>query len=396
MTVFTPTKIGNIKVENRLVRSATTEIKASETGLVTDELIKVYEDLARGGIGLTITAVSNVREDGKQIAKMMGNYSDEYLDGLTALAGAYHDVSKEVGNSSKIFLQIGHCGLQVGTHGGWSGEIISSSMNENKIAKKTARALEVEEIIELIECFSQATERAKKAGFDGVQFHGSHGYLINQFYSPYFNRRDDEYGGSTENRAKFAVDILESSRKKVGSDFPITIKMNGSDRINGGLEIEESVELARIFAKKGYDALEISSFIMEVAMHEKISSVPPEAPRDVRKRGLEAFNLGYAKKIKSALKQDPSTDIPIILVGGLYRYENVQSIIENEGIEFCAMCRPLISQPDLPKIWMNGPPYPESECIHCNLCTKELIKGVRSKGLRCIYKEKLARKKKKE
>ncbi len=393
--VFTPIKIGNIEIPNRLVRSATYHGMATEDGHVTDKLLDVYSKLAKGGIGLAITGVSIVREDGKQLANMLGNYSDEYIEDLSKIAGIYHDTGKEVGNDSKIFLQLGHCGVQV-THWGWTGDLISSSPVESEIVQKTAIPLSAEKISEMAEIFGEATSRAKKAGFDGVQYHGAHGYLITQFYSPYMNERNDNYGGSTENRARFVLDILEASRKKVGKDFPISMKMNGSDRIEGGLDVGEAAQLASIFAKSGFDMLEISSYIWDAGRLEKPVSLPAESQRDIRQRGREAFNLIFAKGIKEFLEKDPSTDIPITLVGGLYRFETIRDIIDNEGIDLCAMSRPLIRQPDLPSIWKKGSPFPEAECIHCNLCTNDfIVKGPRSKGVRCIKKEKEDRKRKK-
>ena len=172
--------------------------------------------------------------------------------------------------------------------------------------------------------------------------------------------------------------------------------MNGSDRIKGGLTATEAAKLAFIFAKSGFDMLEISSYIWDAGRLERPISLPAESQRDVRQRDLEAFNLNLAKEIKAYLKKDPSTDIPVALVGGLFRFETIRNIIGNEGIDFCAMCRPLIRQPDLPLIWKKGPPFPEAECIYCNLCTNEfIVKGPRSKGVRCIKKEKEDRKKKK-
>jgi len=391
--VFTPAKIGNILIPNRLIRSATYESRATEDGFVTDELINFYEELARGGIGLTITGVTNVREDGRQLTKMNGNYSDEYLEGLMSIAGAYHDIAKEVGSHSKIFLQIGHSGSHI-THWGYDGEVISSCSLEYELTHRIPKELSIEEIKEISELFGEAASRGKKAGFDGVQFHGAHGYLITQFYSPYLNRRDDEYGGSTENRARFALDLLEACRKRVGNTFPICIKMNGSDRIEGGLDVNEAAELASIFAKAGFDSLEISSYIHKAGMLEKIISLPPESQKHIRQRGLEAFNLELAKTIKENLKKETSTDKPIILVGGLYRFEKIRDIIRNNGIDFCSMSRPLIRQPDLPNRWKNGPPFPEAECTYCNQCTQDfLVKGPRCKGVRCIAKEKEERRK---
>ena len=393
---FTPQTIGKVKIENRIVRSATYLSLATEDGQITDDLITRYEELAEGGVGLTITGVSTVREDGKQLAKMMHNFSDDYLEGLTNLAGAYHDKTKEIGNNSKIFLQVGHCGKQT-THWGWQGELISSSDIENKVINKMPKKLSVKEIEEIVKLFAEATERAKKAGFDGVQFHGAHGYLINQFYSPYMNNREgDKYGGSIENRAKFTVEILKESQKKVGNMFPINLKMNGYDGVKGGLEPNEASELAIIFAKEGFNSLEISSYIHEASLNVKIPSLPPECQINVRQRGLEAFNLKSAAQIKEKLKQTASTNIPIILVGGIYRLEKINEIIDSTGIEFCSMCRPLIRQPNLPKLWRNGPPSPEAECIHCNQCMNEVLrKGPKCQGVRCIQKEKEERKRKK-
>ncbi|NVM52920.1 MAG: NADH:flavin oxidoreductase [Candidatus Helarchaeota archaeon] len=385
--VFTPTKIGNLEISNRIVRSATYTCRATLTGFVTDELISVYEGLARGGIGLTITGMSVIREDGWQLPKMLGSYSDTHIDGLTRLAGAYHDVDNEIGNKSKIFLQLGHAGRQVFLTG-YQGELISSSPVKDHAFKKISKELTSQEIQEIAECFGEAAKRAKVAGFDGIQFHGAHGYLITQFYSPFMNKRTDEYGGSTENRAKFVVKLLEECRKRVGKSFPITMKMNGSDRVPGGLEVEEAASLARIFANAGFDALEISSYIWDTLLYEKPKSSPPEAQVKLRKRGIEAYNLELALKIKKALNENAETQIPLILVGGLYRFEKIKSILTDTNIEFCSMSRPLIRQPNLPALWRNGPPFPEAECIHCNRCTQDfMVHGIKCKGVRCIKKE---------
>lgn len=392
--VFTPAKIGNIEIPNRLIRSATHHSRATGDGYVTDNLIKVYDKLARGGVGLTITGVAVVRNDGRWLANMLGIYSDEYNEGLSRLAGSYHDAAKEIGNKSKIFIQIGHCGVQM-SYWGWTGGLISSSATESDIVQKTAKPMTSDDIIEMAEVFGEATHRAKQAGFDGVQYHGAHGYLITQFYSPYMNHRDDDYGGTTENRARFVLDILKASRKRVGNNFPITMKMNGSDRIEGGLEVNEAKILTSFFSKSGFDMLEISSYIWDAGRLENPISLPAESQKNIRQRGLEAFNLDFAKEIKEFLKKDPSIDIPITVVGGLYRFETIRNIIDNLGIEFCAMCRPLICQPDIPLIWEQGPPFPEAECVHCNLCVNDfLVRGPKSKGVRCIKKEREDRKKK--
>ena len=390
--VFTPAKIGSLEIPNRLVRSATYECRATTEGFVTEDLIKVYAALARGGIGLTITGMSYIREDGWQLPKMLGNYCDEHIDGLTRLAGTYHDNTNEIGNKSKIFLQLGHAGRQVFLTG-YQGELISSSPLKDHAFKKISKELTGDEIQQIAECFGKAAKRAKMAGFDGVQFHGAHGYLITQFYSPFMNKRTDKYGGSTEGRAKFVLKLLEECRKTVGKDFPISIKMNGSDHVPGGLEITEASNLAIIFTNAGFDALEISSYIWDSLLYEKQKSSPPEAQTKLRTRGIEAYNLEFAKKIKKIVIENTKKDLPIILVGGLYRFETIKSILNETHIDFCSLSRPLIRQPDLPLIWKHGPPFPEAECIHCNLCTNDfMVHGTNCQGVRCIKRERSLKK----
>jgi 2,4-dienoyl-CoA reductase-like NADH-dependent reductase (Old Yellow Enzyme family) len=385
--VFTPARIAKLEIPNRLVRSATYESRATEEGFVTDDLIQFYESLAHGGIGLTITGMSYVRSDGNQLTKMIGSYSDKYLDGLTRLAGAYHDKANELTNNSKIFLQIGHCGSQAAISG-YQGELISSSMRKDLVLKRVVKSATSVDIHNLAENFGDAAKRAKAAGFDGIQFHGAHGYLITQFYSPFLNKRTDEYGGSPENRAKLVLELVEQCRKRVGNAYPITMKMNGADYVPGGLEVEEAAYLATIFAEAGLDALEISSYIWDSLMHIKYKAMPPEAQTNLRKRGLEAYNLGLAAKIKNVLNEKNEKNIPIILIGGLYRFETIRKILNDELIEFCSLSRPLIRQPDLPAIWQGGPPFPEAECVHCNLCTHDfMVYGAKCKGVRCIKKE---------
>lgn len=391
--VFTAGKISDVEIPNRLVRSATYECRATEDGFVTDDLVKVYEELAQGGVGLTITGMSYVREDGCQLPKMVGNYSDDHIEGLSQIAGRYHDIVKENGSHSKIFLQTGHAGRQI-SFGGYGGETVSSSPLEEKIHKRTPRALSIEEIAEIANCFGEASKRAKIAGFDGVQFHGAHGYLITQFYSPFMNKRTDAYGSTPENRIKFVIELLKESRRRVGNQFPICLKMNGSDRIKGGLDVTEATYLATLLAGAGFDALEISSYIWEAGMQEKLISLPPESQRKIRERNLEAFNLDLAVKIKNAVST--KKNVPVILVGGLYRFETIRTILETTPIEFCALSRPLIRQPDLPNLWRRGPEFPEADCIHCNLCTKDFLDhGVHCKGVRCIAKERMKAKQQK-
>lgn len=198
------------------------------------------------------------------------------------------------------------------------------------------------------------------------------------------NQRTDAYGGTTENRARFAIALLNACRKQVGYHFPICIKMNGSDRLEGGLDAAEAAQLAILFANAGFDAIEISSYIWDAIIFDEVKSLPPESQRKIRQRNKEAFNLPLALHIKTALLQEAEINIPIMLVGGIYRLDTIKTILQETSIEFCALSRPLIRQPNLPLLWRIGA-NTEAECVHCNSCTQDfLTHGEHCEGVRCV------------
>ena len=365
-----PKKIGSIEIKNRFVRSATFEGMATEDGYITEKQLKLYKKLAEGGVGLIITGYSYVQESGKAFEKQTGVSRDDYIPGLSRIAETVH----KNGDNCKVALQIAHCGHQ----SRFLENTIAPSAQEEKLTRKIPREMTREEIRDTVDAFSQAIRRAKKAGFDAVQLHGAHGYLITQFLSPYINKRTDDYGGSIENRTRFLEEIYNKSVELVGKEFPIFIKMNGVDFIEGGTTISESTEVAKRLEKIGYAAIEVSGGIWEVAKLKKKdlgwkSTFLPESRIFIGTMNEPAYNLAYAKEFKKVL------DIPVILIGGINSLDLVEQILTNESADFVSFSRPLIREPDLPNRWMKGIGNQKVDCIFCNGCLATTV----SPGLRC-------------
>jgi 2,4-dienoyl-CoA reductase-like NADH-dependent reductase (Old Yellow Enzyme family) len=365
-----PKKIGSLEIKNRFIRSATFEGMATEDGYVTDKHLKLYKNLADGGVGLIITGYCFVQESGKAFEKQMSVSSDRYIEGLSRIAEVVH----KQGNNCKVALQIAHCGRQSRV----LENTIAPSALEEKLTRKIPREMTKEEIRETIEAFAQAIRRAKEAGFDAVQLHGAHGYIITQFLSPYINQRTDEYGGSIENRTRFLEEIYMRGVQLVGKEFPIFIKMNGVDFVKGGITISESTEVARRLERIGYAAIEVSAGIWEVAILKKKdlgwkSTFLPESRMFVGTMNEPAYNLPHAKEFKK------SVDIPVILIGGINSLSLVEQILTSGSADFVSFSRPLIREPDLPNRWLKGTGSDKVECIFCNGCLSTTV----TPGLRC-------------
>ena len=222
-----PKKIGKLEIKNRFVRSATYEGLATEEGEVTDKLVDFYKTLSEGGCGLILTSYAFVQQSGRAADKQIGINKDDFIPGLQRLTNIVH----EHGEGCKVALQLVHAGRQ-SFH---VRETIAPSAVMEKFSNKMPREMSITEIKETIENFAQGVRRAKEAGFDGVQLHGAHGYLISEFLSPYTNKRTDQYGGNTVKRLKFVEQIYKRSKELVGDDFPILIKMNCDDFLEGGI-----------------------------------------------------------------------------------------------------------------------------------------------------------------
>ena len=281
--VFKPGKIGNLEIKNRIIKSATYE-NAATNGKVTEDLLNFYRKLAKGGCGIVITGASAVYPENVSLDRCTRIYEDRFIPELNKLTNAFH----AAGQDCKLILQLFHPGRQVPIteEGGQNiashcapafidyltrhPELMETEASEQKIEptgpsalydtflKQTCRELSLEEIRRIINGFADGISRAQESGFDGVQIHAAHGWLLSSFLSPHTNKREDLYGGSIENRARIIKEIYKKGREKVGEKFPILIKMDTSDFFPDGITITESSKMASIFSDIGLDAIEAS------------------------------------------------------------------------------------------------------------------------------------------
>ena len=374
LLAFEPREIGGMTVKNRLVRSATYEHMASKGGRVTDRLVKLYRTLAEGGVGLIITGAAYVQQSGKSVPCLIGNYRGDQIPGLRKIAETVH----EHGDGCKIAMQLFHCGRQSFV---LKATVAPSAVFE-PVVKKMPREMTIEEIEDTVEAFSQAARRAQEAGFDAVQLHAAHGYLLSEFLSPYTNRRTDEYGGSTRNRTKIVEDIYKRIVENVGKDFPILIKMNVDDFLEGGISLDESEKIAERLSKTGFSAIETSGCMWEVTTRSKeelgwTPAMIPESRMNIRSEDKEAYFLPYARKIRKVIAAS------LILVGGIRSLGVIENALAEGSVDFVALSRPLICQPDLPNRWQKGIGGLTADCISCNGCVRSTMVG----GVRCILEE---------
>ncbi|MEE9584249.1 MAG: NADH:flavin oxidoreductase, partial [Candidatus Brocadiales bacterium] len=253
---------------------------------------------------------------------------------------------------TKIMLQITHGGRQTKPEICGTTPIGPSPVTD-KSTGITPRGMTHEDILDIINCFGQAAGRAREAGFDGIQIHAAHGYLLSEFLSAYTNRRNDEWGGTIENRARVVVKVLRACRLRAGSDYPVFMKLQTDDGIEGGLGIEEAVEIAKILDKEGIDAIETSGGIVE--------SFPFACRTDIDAPEKEAFFVSNAAKIKKAVS------VPIVAVGGIRSIGVMESIIKDKRADLISMSRPFIREPDLVERLRKGLAT-KAACISCNQC----------------------------
>ena len=249
--LFEPMKIGNLELTNRIAKSATYEHMATLSGRVTDPLVQFNARLAAGGAGLIFTGYTYVEPQGKAAPRQAGADSDDKIAGLARIASAIR------AHGARSALQVAHAGVQT-----WPlvarGRPIAPSRVSSWVYFVKARSMTPRDLDRVEAAFAASAGRAKEAGFDALQIHGAHGYLLNQFLSPHINRRTDEYGGSLENRLRFPLRVIGAVRDAVGGDFPVTYKLNASDHVEGGFGGDEAPAAAQALERAGIDAIEIS------------------------------------------------------------------------------------------------------------------------------------------
>jgi 2,4-dienoyl-CoA reductase-like NADH-dependent reductase (Old Yellow Enzyme family) len=359
--IFGPVHINKLELRNRFVRSATWEGMAAPDGACTPEVIKVLAELARGGVGLIISSHAFVSPEGRATGRQLGIFEDRLAKTLEPLAAAVH---KEHG---RIALQLAHAGIFAFTKE--TGEPALAASAVEGFTKGPVREAGKEDIARLVDAFSAAALRARDAGFDAVQVHAAHGYLLNQFLSPTFNRRADEYGGPIENRARCLLEIIAAIRKNLGRDFPLLVKLNSRDDVENGLSLEDSIKVGKLLAPAGVDAIELSGGTI---ISGKLS--PSRTKIDAPER--EAYFRDAAQAFK---KEVP---LPLILVGGIRSFATAHALIKNGTADFVSMSRAFICEPGLVKRWKSGDLRP-SECVSDNRCFGPAMAG---RGINCETK----------
>ena len=365
--MFGTSEINGLQLANRFVRSATWEGMAADDGACTPKLIDLMAGLAKGGVGLIISGHTYVSPEGQAGPWQLGVYKDELVSGLTDMANSVHD------NGGKIVMQLAHSGLTASPDLTGQEPIGPSPLQEPDVPP----GLEMSEsdIAGVVAAFAAGAKRAQSAGFDGVQIHGAHGYLLSEFLSPFFNRRQDQYGGSIENRARIVLEVTRAVRGAVGKDYPVLIKMNCQDFFDNGLSLEDSARAAAMLEKEGIDAIEISGGI----------------PRSGK---LGAARVGIKSEEKEAYFQNEArafrdnVDVPLILVGGNRSFQVAESIVKEGIADYISMCRPLIREPDLVNRWKSGD-LSRATCVSDNMCFVPARKG---DGIYCLTEEKQKKK----
>ena len=370
--LFSPGKIGNIQVKNRIVRSATFMVIAEKYGYVGERLLNMYEALARGGTGLIITGAVAMDPSATGGPYQVCLYDDSHMPGHKKLVNSIHEY-----DNTKVAIQLNHLG-RLGYHPKYPN--FAPSPIPYKGTGITPKELTTKEVRDFIKKFVDAGLRAYECGYDMVQLHAAHGYFLNNFISPYSNIRSDEFGGSTQGRTKILVDIYDGIRDELGNQFPIIIKLQSQDYMPKGISEEEAIKIAKIISNAGFDGIEPSGGGRESI--EFMKNILPS--KIIKKSEEENYFLPFAKKLKPFLR-----DCALILVGGIRNPIVAENIIKEGDADFISLCRPLIYEPNLPNRWKSGDITP-AKCISCNSCLVEMERG----PVYCVTKNNLETKNK--
>src|SRR5512141_267503 len=358
--LFEATSINGMNLANRFVRSGTWEGLADK-GCVTKKLTGMMVELARGEVGLIISGYTFVRPEGQSTPGQMAVYANQFLPGMRDMAAAVHSAG------GKIALQLVHGGCNANS--GLTGLELVGPSEVQKGGQIACRSAGRKEITAIVTAFAYAAGRAKETGFDAVQIHAAHGFLLSQFLSPAFNKRTDDYGGSLENRARFLLEVVKSIRREVGKRYPILVKLDSEDFLKGGLTRDEAIEVSGMLAKGSVDAIELSGGTGA----SPINFIPPR-PGSLSTPDKEVYYREAAK----AYKQEVS--IPLILVGGISSYEVAGRLVRDGVTDYISLSRPLICEPGLVKRWREGDRR-KSDCVSDNACFAPASEGI---GVYCV------------
>ena len=339
--LFSPLTLHTLTLKNRVVMPPMCTDYATIGGAVTDRLIDYYTARAQGGVGLVDVEFAYIHPSGKVFEHMLGIYDDKLIPGLKRLTDSVHQ------GGAKIVVQIAHGGRR--SHSDITGFAPAAPSPIPRLNGETPKELSLGEIEELIQAFILAAKRAKKAGFDGVMIHMAHGYLIQQFLSPFSNARTDRYGGDLEGRARFGLEILKGIRSELGDGYPITTRLCGDEFVKGGFDLVQSIQVAKMLEANGANAIEVSTGTHETG---HIIIAPPYYP------------MGFLSPLSEGIKK--AVGIPVGIVGRIHTPEVAEQLLAQGKADLIAVGRALIADPEWAKKAQEGRPETICPCISCN------------------------------
>ena len=347
--LFSPFKIGSMELKNRIVMPAMETHLCNEEGYVTDAIISYYCERIKGGVGYVTVENTAIEPAGRLNDGMLCIFEDNFIPGLKKLTDAVHELD------GKIVIQLSHGGKEALTY--FTGlDPVSPSAIPSLLIKQTPRALTVEEIHDLVQKFADSGKRVYEAGADGIEIHMAHGYLVNQFLSPEANIRTDEYGGNTENRARFAVEIVKAIREQVPQDYPVICRISADEYTDTGIKLEEGKLHAQMLEKAGASAIHVSA----------CNSASPffNIPTYYLEEGCFTH---LAEGVKSVV------NVPIITVGRILGPEYAEKILEQNKADLVAFGRVLIGEPYMPEKAKSGQLDDLRPCLSCNKCINSIM-----------------------
>ncbi|MBR0405088.1 MAG: NADH:flavin oxidoreductase [Eggerthellaceae bacterium] len=371
---FDELRIGSLTARNSFVRAATAESLAMPSGRPTEELLGKYVELAEGGVGTIITGYAYVTVDGKPSEGALGIYDDAFADDYRRFADCVH------AHGARLVLQLVYGGskskvapddprrlasaAQAPSNGMPNVQIAGPSPLENPKTHLVPVEATYDDLARISHAFGRAAARAQAYGFDGVEIHAAHGYLLSQFLSPRFNVREDEYGGTLENRARLALECVHAAREATDPDFPILVKVNSCDDLDdpagaqGSLGEDESARVCTWLIDAGASAIDVSGDWHAIRS------------RDIKG---DPFFARFGARLASEL------DVPVIVTGGWRRFDLIEEHLAADGIAAVALCRPFICEPGLVNRWLSGDTTP-SICTGCGRCAQQA-------GIPCILRQ---------
>lgn len=367
--LFAPGHIGGLEVRNRVVFAATSSELADKDGFVGDDVVEYYAERARGGAGLIVVEATYVEQEGKRLHHNAMLHEDRFIPGMRKIVEAVH------AEGTKIALQLNHGGRESTPAVSGSAPLAPSPLASQFTGVGDAvipKELTKGEIARIVERFADASERAREAGYDAIELHGAHGYLIGEFFSPESNRREDEYGRDTEGRARFGIELVRAVKKRLGSAFPVIFRLNGRDHVPGGLELEEAIRVAQLLEAAGADSISVSGGVHASRPYMVVPGMSVE-------RGCYT---GYSEAMRRHLS------VPVMTVGRINTPDLAESILARGQADYICLSRALIADPYFPAKARDGRSDTIAPCIACNECIATVH---RHKGLACTVNPMVSR-----